>query len=98
MAETQVRGWLLQGWDKFATVPQVLSLEGTAKEGDKETGGILRRHISQICCADISVAVVVDLATGSLHFLRGKGGKQNLEGNNKKHKRGFSILDASLLL
>jgi len=84
MAETQVRGWLLQGWDKFATVPQVLSLEGTAKEGDKET--------------DISVAVVVDLATGSLHFLRGKGGKQNLEGNNKKHKRGFSILDASLLL
>ena len=45
MAETQVRGWLLQGWDKFATAPQVLSLEGTAKEGDKETGGILRRHI-----------------------------------------------------
>ena len=45
MAETQVRGWLLQGWDKFATVPQVLSLEGTAKEGDKETGGILRKHI-----------------------------------------------------
>ena len=47
VGETQVTGGLLQGLEeqKIATVPQVLSLEGTAREGGKETGMIFERKI-----------------------------------------------------
>ena len=79
-------------------MPQVLSLEGTAREGGKETGKTFERKIIlKYSVADFLGAVVEDLATGSLRFLRGKGGKLNLE-ENKDHKRGFSISDASQLL
>ena len=79
-------------------MPQVSSLEGTAKEGGKETGEIFEKeNILKYFCADFLGAVVVDLATGSLRFLKGKGGKLDLE-ETKKHRRGFSISDASQLL
>ena len=77
-------------------MPQVLSLEGTAREGGKETGVTFEGTILLIFFVDFSGAVMEDLATGSLHFLRGKGGKLSLE-ENKEHKRGFSISDASQL-
>ena len=76
------------------TVPQVSSLEVTAREGGKETGESFERIFEKkIFFADFLVAVVADLATESLRFPRGKGGKRDLE-ENKRHKRGFLISDA----
>ena len=44
LGETQeVRLSLLRGLDEFATVPQVLSLEETARGGGRETGEIFKR-------------------------------------------------------
>ena len=73
-------------------------MEGTAREGLKETGEIFEReNILKYFYADFLGAVAADLATGSLRFLKGKGGKLDLEENkldleeNKRQKRGFSI-------
>ena len=54
---------------------------------------VLREFLKKIFFADFLVAVVADLATESLRFLRGKEGKRDLE-EIKRHKRGFLISDA----
>ena len=80
-------------------MPQVSSLEGTAREGLKETGEIFEReNLLKYFYADFLGAVAADLATGSLRFLKGKGGKLDLEENKRQKREPRKIQNQELAL